>query len=252
MNNYYIYIYLDPRESGRYVYENFSFLYKPFYIGKGKDRRLFDKRSRSKIFKNKINKIKKLGLEPIVFKLYENLNEEQSFKLEMKLIKEIGRKNINCGTLINLTDGGEGGSGLVISNELKEFRSKKYRKIFSDIQKEFEKRNYILLTTKEEYKNCYTKLKYICPKGHKNNTTWNDFQQKHGCNNCYRKNNIGENHPNHKLIKENIIKIWEHLNERIFSYRKIGKLFGVSATTISMIKNKKIWKDIGDIYENII
>ena len=25
-NSFYIYVYLDPRESGRYLYENFSFL----------------------------------------------------------------------------------------------------------------------------------------------------------------------------------------------------------------------------------
>jgi rubredoxin len=55
---------------------------------------------------------------------------------------------------------------------------------FEDIKKEFEKRKYKLLTKYYEYKNCYTKLNYICPKGHKSSIAWSSFQQGHGCPYC--------------------------------------------------------------------
>lgn len=82
MNNYYTYIYLDPRKRGQYCYDDICFTFEPVYVGKGKDRRIKNISERNDYFKKKINKIKKLGLEPIVIKLYENLSEEESFELE--------------------------------------------------------------------------------------------------------------------------------------------------------------------------
>jgi hypothetical protein len=70
-NNFYIYIYLDPRKHGKYCYNDICFLYEPIYIGKGKNKRWKITNDRTPIFKNKINKIKRLEIEPIVFKLYE-------------------------------------------------------------------------------------------------------------------------------------------------------------------------------------
>ncbi len=120
MSNFYIYIYLDPRKPGYYCYNNTCFLFEPVYIGKGKNGRYrnLNENRRNRYFIRKINKIKQSILEPIVFKLYENLNEQQSFELEIKLIKEIGRIDLR-GPLVNMTDGGEGISGLVFSNEHK-------------------------------------------------------------------------------------------------------------------------------------
>ena len=36
INIFYNYVYLDPRKSGDYNYDNLYFNYKPIYIGKGK------------------------------------------------------------------------------------------------------------------------------------------------------------------------------------------------------------------------
>ncbi|RLF56669.1 MAG: hypothetical protein DRN27_09210, partial [Thermoplasmata archaeon] len=62
-----------------------------------------------------------------------NLTEEKAFELEKKIISIIGRRNLNEGTLTNFTDGGEGTSGIIQSNETKLKRKKsleKYRQYF--------------------------------------------------------------------------------------------------------------------------
>jgi len=161
-------------------YGEFEFEFEPFYIGKGIGNRWKNLDGRSDYFKRTINKIKENGLESIVLKLKENINEYDSFVLESELINIIGRKELGKGPLLNFTDGGEGSSGRVVSEETLE----KKRKDFSDIKKEFEERNYILLTEEKDYKNCYTKLKCICKNNHSHSTGWANFQQGYGCPIC--------------------------------------------------------------------
>ena len=50
------------------------------------------------------------------------------------------------------------------------------------VREQFQKEGYELLTI--EYKNNNTKLDYICPKGHKNNIIWSDFQHGYRCSIC--------------------------------------------------------------------
>jgi predicted XRE-type DNA-binding protein len=209
MNIYYIYIYLDPRKLGRYCYKNFSLLYKPIYVGKGKNRRWkeINGNSRTIFFKNKINKIKKSELEPIVFKLYENLNEKESLDKETELINEINIKN--PGILVNMTDGGDGISGYKFSEEY----LKKRRKNFQDIKKEFERRGYILLSEEKYYKTCDTKLEYRCPEGHEGYITWSNFQQERGCPYCTK----------HKIDFSEIKKEFERRGYILLSEEKYYK-----------------------------
>lgn len=47
------------------------------------------------------------------------LTWDESILLEIKYIKMYGRKNLNEGTLVNFTDGGEGSKGLVVSELVK-------------------------------------------------------------------------------------------------------------------------------------
>ena len=182
--NCYVYIYLDPRKSGKYVYGNYCFLYEPFYVGKGKGRRLNTTSGRNKYFENKINRIEESGLKSIVIKIHKNLSEDDSFILESKLINIIGRKDLNKGPLINFTDGGEGISGYIHNDKSKKKISIKLRKKFRTIQEEFEKYRYVLLTKKEEYKNARTRLNYICPNNHLFHTTWYSFYQGNRCRIC--------------------------------------------------------------------
>lgn len=128
-NKYYVYALLDPRHPGVFKYGNYVFNYEPFYIGKGTDERLnvhFQPRLlNEKNFKNsKIKKIQALGLDIIKQKISDNISENDAHKLEVILIKKIGRYDLNEGPLANLTDGGEG-----TSNNPKYTKRKKVEKI---------------------------------------------------------------------------------------------------------------------------
>lgn len=111
MNNYYVYIYLDPRKCGIFRYENFIFDNEPFYIGKGtKNRHLkhlhYSSRDKNLLKINKIKKIKQLNIEPIIVIYKNELSEYDAYTLESEMIKTIGRLDIKTGPLTNLIDGG--------------------------------------------------------------------------------------------------------------------------------------------------
>jgi len=79
----------------------------PYYIGKGTGNRIYSTWRRNNPPKDKSR---------IIF-LKQNLTEEEAFKHEIYMIAVFGRKDLGTGILRNLTDGGEGSSGVVISEE---------------------------------------------------------------------------------------------------------------------------------------
>jgi len=106
-NNYYVYVYLDPMKKGKYVYNDLNFNYEPFYIGKGKGKRIvygLDDINNSSSKKSRIKHIRRNGFEPIILKIYENLTETMSYYLEKNIINEIGRDK-NNGILVNRIKG---------------------------------------------------------------------------------------------------------------------------------------------------
>lgn len=133
-NDFYVYIYLDPRKKGKFIYTNYIFEYEPFYVGKGRRWRYLDHINECKRNKikntpknNKIKNIIKIGLEPIILKIKENLYEDESFIIEKNIINIIGRKDLNKGPLLNLIDGGIGPSNKILTDEEKN-RLKNLRK----------------------------------------------------------------------------------------------------------------------------
>lgn len=127
-SNYWI---LDPTKPGKYSHEkfNFSFLYEPFYTGISE---VFSDRKRSHLYesKNKIgnnifknNKINKIinetGEDPYFVITNENNSWNDACELEKFYIKTVGRRDKGLGPLTNLTDGGEGFLGRLLSKEEK-------------------------------------------------------------------------------------------------------------------------------------
>jgi hypothetical protein len=233
IDNYYIYIYLDPRKSGQYCYKDFCFLSEPMYIGKGKGKRYKEvgSKKRSQLFINKINKIKQSGLEPIVFKLYENLNEKQSFEIEKQLIQEIGRFNLDDGSLLNLTDGGDGISGFIFSKFSKikmSINNTGYNNPFFGKNHSNESKNKIRLNNSRRFVKEETKLKMsISLKG--------KFT---GIKNGSSKLKDGEVWLIKKILNSDYYKSGK------ITQKFIGKMFEVSQLTISAIKTGRIWSHI--------
>jgi len=78
----------------------------PYYIGKGAGNRVYSKN-------HNINLPPK---ERILF-LKQNLTEQEAFKHEKYMITVLGRKDLGTGILHNKTDGGEGASGYIHSED---------------------------------------------------------------------------------------------------------------------------------------
>lgn len=125
---YYVYAYLDSKLEENISFDDIIFTYKPIYIGKGKNNRMLDHFKDRKRFNTYFyNKLNKMILEeniPMVVKLKEFDNEQDAIKMEVDLIRFLGKKK-NGGLLYNITDGGDGVSGYVYTDIVRE----KMRKI---------------------------------------------------------------------------------------------------------------------------
>lgn len=90
---------------------------RTFYVGKGCRGRDVRPKRHNPIFKRIVAKIQRQGSEPRVVRWHDGLREEDAHRLEVAYIRLFGRRNTQTGVLANLTDGGEGGSGVVYSEE---------------------------------------------------------------------------------------------------------------------------------------
>lgn len=105
-----------------------------FYVGKGKGQRCYQhlkdtlETARNKRLWGHINNIRNIGLEPIVFKLQENLTETYAYDLEELEIKKYGRIGFDeGGVLMNIVDG-NGNRPPILYGELNGFYGRKHTK----------------------------------------------------------------------------------------------------------------------------
>lgn len=91
-----------------------------FYVGIGKSvKRAHHKRGRNTHWKNIVNKV---GYSVEIVCTCEDWNE--ACQIEQYLIKFYGRRDLGLGSLVNMTDGGEGVLGITVSDETKSLMSK--------------------------------------------------------------------------------------------------------------------------------
>jgi hypothetical protein len=92
----------------------------PYYIGKGQKNRIYSTNRKTTNPPNDKTRI--------IF-LKQNLTEEEAFKHEIYMIAVLGRKDLGTGILHNRTNGGEGTSGRLFSEEQKRNISNRRRNI---------------------------------------------------------------------------------------------------------------------------
>lgn len=122
LKSFYVYLIIDPRDS------------QPFYVGKGKNRRMYqhklDSFNSNQNFNNPIqNRIREIlseGYELIYEKVVIGVGEIVAFNKEREWISKIGRASDGTGTLLNQTAGGQGMCG--IGDEQKASRRQKSSK----------------------------------------------------------------------------------------------------------------------------
>jgi hypothetical protein len=125
--------------------------YLPFYIGKGKEDRMYSHeklalkgKCKNKYLYKKILKIKRNGYQVVYRKIGENLSEQDAFTIEKDMIafnRSLGFK------LCNHTNGGEGASGYINSEETKN-KKRESAKNRPPVTKETRKRQSIFQTGK--------------------------------------------------------------------------------------------------------
>jgi len=96
MSEYYVYAYLRKSDD------------TPYYIGKGKNKRAWSKNH---------GRVTVPTDESKIVMLRENLSEIEAHNEERRLIHQYGRKDLGNGILLNLTDGGDGASGRVLTED---------------------------------------------------------------------------------------------------------------------------------------
>lgn len=201
MLNFYVYAYVRSKDSKT------AKAGTPYYIGKGSGFRAWD-------FKHHTNRTPSSYRHVVI--LESNLTELGAFALERRLIKWWGRKDNGTGILLNLTDGGEGGAGRVMSAESRDKLSKS-------------------LTGKPSPKSKYVKTDRYRPA-----TLGKRFTQAEKEGASLRTK--GENNPRAILTEEKVKKIRVELESKQKTRQQLATELNISYATVTAIAKYRIWK----------
>lgn len=103
----YVYMYYDPSRG------------EPIYVGKGNGHRdtMHMKRKDHHPLTYRLRAMKKIGVDPIITRICNDVNDELALLVEEEAISKFGRRDLGLGTLLNLTDGGDGAKGAILSDD---------------------------------------------------------------------------------------------------------------------------------------
>jgi len=227
-----------------------------FYIGIGEDiSRAYDKR-RKQHWKSIVNKH---GY--VVKILHDNLDWEQACKIEIQLISEIGRKDLGTGPLINLTSGGEGTPGRVVSNKTKQLlREKQTGKTYGDETKQKQSLQRKGVAKPKSFSETISQIQkqqggFFKGKKHTEESKKKTSEKVAGEKNpFYGKKHTkevvlgmsGPNSTNSKFTTEQVVWIRGNYvpNHKEKGVNAMAKKFGVSSTNISNIINFKSYTNV--------
>jgi hypothetical protein len=203
MLQFYVYAYIRNKDSKT------AKAGTPYYIGKGCGDRAWD-------FRHHTNRTPKNKSDVIIME--SGLTELGAFALERRLIRWWGRKDKKTGILLNLTDGGEGGTGRVTSESAKQKLSKHF-------------------TGRPSPKSKYTKTSNYKPstKGVK---LTEERRSK------ISTQTTGENNPKAKLSQTQVLEIRELLKSPKNLTRDIATKYNISHATVYAIEKRRIWKHL--------
>jgi len=86
-----------------------------FYVGMGNPDRPYQKSPTARsIFWHRV--VDKYGYDVEI--LYTGLSKYEAYAIEMEMIRQYGRRDLGTGTLVNLTNGGDGGEGVSCYNTI--------------------------------------------------------------------------------------------------------------------------------------
>lgn len=121
-NRFFVYLYRDPSRNN-----------EPIYIGKGLKKRAkyHLKRTDMHPFVQRLAFMSKNNIVPQVEFLFENITDDEAKSLEIWFIHKFGRKDLGRGSLLNLTDGGDGSSGYKATLETRAKQSVGIKKIMT-------------------------------------------------------------------------------------------------------------------------
>ena len=181
----------------------------PYYIGKGKGNRIYSKSNR---------RIKPPKDKSRIIFLKQNLTEAEAFRHEIYMIDVFGRKDLGTGILYNRTDGGDGSSGWVPSEENKKNISEANKNPSEETRRKMSEakkgHTYRLGKTHSE------KTKQIIKKKRANQIFTEEHRRK------LSEANKGENNPNYgkTASEETKRKLSDIHKNRIFSEKHRKKL----------------------------
>jgi hypothetical protein len=203
MLQFYVYAYLRNKDSKT------AKAGTPYYIGKGKGNRAWN-------FRHHTNRTPKNNADVVIIE--SGLTELGAFALERRMIRWWGRKDNGTGILLNLTDGGEGGAGKVVSDST--------RKKLSDY-----------FTGRPAPKSKYVKTANYRP------ATLGKKLSPEMCSHI-TKRTTGENNPRAKLTEQQVREIRELLTSPKSLTKDIANKYNISNVTVVAIKKRRIWKHL--------